>query len=102
MKNKLISILSVSALVLGLSACSTENKDSKPETEVKEPVVETFAAEYEMKGTTSSGKPKNDTFIFEGKTEDGIITELNFDIIRNKAAKVSIRKRYYGIFNEYL
>lgn len=93
MKNKLISILSVSALVLGLSACSTENKDSKPETEVKEPAVETFAAEYEMKGTTSSGKPKNDTFIFEGKTEDGIITELNFDIIRNKGSEGEYSKK---------
>lgn len=94
MKNKLISILSVSALVLGLSACTTTPKETKdPEPEVKEPVVETFAAEYEMKGTTSAGKPKNDTFVFEGKTEDGIITELNFDIIRNKGSEGAYSKK---------
>ena len=46
MKNKLISILSVSALVLGLSACSTENKDSKPETEVKERLWKTIQEKY--------------------------------------------------------
>ena len=28
-------------------------------------MVESFSAEYEMVGTTSAGKPKNDTFIFE-------------------------------------
>ena len=30
--------------------------------------AETFSAEYEMAVTTSSGQPKNDTFIFEGGT----------------------------------
>ena len=54
---------------------------------------ETFSAEYEMKGTTSAGKPKNDTFIFEGKTVDGVITELNFDIIRNKGAEGEYSKK---------
>ena len=49
--------------------------------------AETFSAEYEMAGTTSSGQPKNDTFIFEGETTDGIITKLNFDIIRNKGSE---------------
>ena len=88
---KLVSILSVSALVLGLSACA--KNDSEPKQEVNEPSVETFAAAYEMKGTTSSGKPKNDTFIFEGKTEDGIITELNFDIIRNKGLEGEYSKK---------
>lgn len=57
------------------------------------PVEENFAAEYEMKGTTSSGQPKNDTFIFEGKTTDGIITELNFDIIRNKGTEGEYSKK---------
>ena len=50
-------------------------------------MVEPFSAEYDMKGTTSAGKPKNDTFIFEGETTDGIITKLNFDIIRNKGTE---------------
>ncbi|MBP3428491.1 MAG: FMN-binding protein [Clostridia bacterium] len=54
---------------------------------------ETFSAEYEMKGTTSAGKPKNDTFIFEGKTTDGKITELNFDIIRNKGTEGEYSKK---------
>lgn len=54
---------------------------------------ETFSAEYEMKGTTSAGKPKNDTFIFEGKTVDGVITELNFDIIRNKGVEGEYSKK---------
>lgn len=82
---KLLSLLAVSALMLSLGACA-DNKpadDSNKQDETT-PVVEEFAAEYEMKGTTSAGKPKNDTFIFEGKTTDGVITELNFDIIRNK------------------
>ena len=53
-----------------------------------------FAAEYEMAGTTSAGKPKNDTFIFEGMTdENGIITELNFDIIRNKGTDAAYSKK---------
>ena len=52
-----------------------------------ETTVENFDVEYEMKGTTSSGKPKNDTFIFKGVTTDGVITELTFDIIRNKGTE---------------
>ena len=55
--------------------------------------VETFSAEYEMVGTTSSGQPKNDTFIFEGETTDGIITKLNFDIIRNKGSEDEYSKK---------
>ena len=54
---------------------------------------ETFSAQYEMTGTTSTGKPKNDTFIFEGKTENGVITELNFDIIRNKGTEGEYSKK---------
>lgn len=55
--------------------------------------METFSAEYEMVGTTSSGQPKNDTFIFEGETTDGIITKLNFDIIRNKGSEDEYSKK---------
>ena len=50
-------------------------------------------AEYEMKGTTSAGKPKNDTFIFKGKTTDGIITELEWDIVRNKGLEGEYSKK---------
>ena len=57
------------------------------------PKVETFSAEYEMQGTTSAGKPKNDTFIFEGETTDGMITKLNFDIIRNKGMEGEYSKK---------
>lgn len=85
MNKKLIATLTVFAIALGLTSCATAKKE--------EPVVETFAAEYEMKGTTSAGKPKNDTFIFEGTTEDGIITELNFDIIRNKGTEGEYSKK---------
>lgn len=46
-----------------------------------------------MVGTTSSGQPKNDTFIFEGETTDGIITKLNFDIIRNKGSEDEYSKK---------
>jgi hypothetical protein len=56
-------------------------------------VVESFAAEYEMVGTTSAGLPKNDTFVFEGETTDGIITKLNFDIIRNKGLEGEYSKK---------
>ena len=84
---KLFSLLTVGTLVLALGACST----------TKEPVVEEFSAEYEMKGTTSAGLPKNDTFIFEGETTDGIITKLNFDIIRNKGMEDEYSKKgLYG------
>ncbi len=91
MKKKLIATLTALTLVLGLTSCATETKDQGVTT--KTPVVETFAAEYEMKGTTSAGKPKNDTFIFEGTTEDGVITELNFDIIRNKGTEGEYSKK---------
>ena len=47
-------------------------------------IVETFAAEYEMFGTTSAVLLKNDTFIFEREPTDGIITNLKFDSIPNK------------------
>lgn len=91
MKKRLIAALAILTLAFGLTSCTTETKDKGIET--TQPVVETFAAEYEMKGTTSAGKPKNDTFIFEGTTEDGIITELNFDIIRNKGTEGEYSKK---------
>lgn len=78
---KVWSILLALALLLSVSACAESGK------------VETFSAEYEMVGTTSSGAPKNDTFIFEGETTDGIITKLNFDIIRNKGKEDEYSKK---------
>ncbi len=74
-------ILLVLALLFTAVSCAEEAK------------VETFSAEYEMVGTTSSGQPKNDTFIFEGETTDGIITSLNFDIIRNKGSEDKYSKK---------
>ncbi len=85
---KFLSLMLVAALALSLVACSSETEETTEETTetttTTEAVVETFETEYEMKGTTSSGVPKNDTFIFNGTTTDGIITELEFDVIRNK------------------
>ncbi len=86
---KLVSLLVSLVLVAGLVGCSseTETAETTPTPEATEEVsaTQTFSAEYEMLGTTSSGNPKNDTFIFEGTTdENGIITELYFDVIRNK------------------
>lgn len=96
MKRKLIFLLAAFALLMQ-SACSSNSSssqsDSGSDSETNEPVVETFSAEYEMKGTTSAGLPKNDTFIFEGTTEDGIIKTLNFDIIRNKGYEDEYSKK---------
>lgn len=78
---KLLGLVVGLMLVSGLAGCTSE------------PVVETFAAEYEMVGTTSAGKPKNDTFIFNGETTDGVITELTFDIIRNKGTEGEYSKK---------
>lgn len=78
---KVCSLLLVLALLLSVSACAEDAK------------VETFSAEYEMVGTTSAGLPKNDTFIFEGETTDGIITKLNFDIVRNKGTEDEYSKK---------
>lgn len=75
---KMLAMLLALALVFGAAAVAEEK---------------TFSAEYEMKGTTSAGKPKNDTFVFEGKTVDGVITELNFDIIRNKGTEGEYSKK---------
>ncbi len=93
---KLLAILAACAMALGLTACASTPKETTttptPE-ESTTPVVESFSAEYDIVGTTSAGKPKNDTFIFEGKTTDGIITELNFDIIRNKGLEGEYSKK---------
>ncbi|MGL5979196.1 MAG: FMN-binding protein [Erysipelotrichaceae bacterium] len=81
MNRKLLSAVAASTMLLSLAACSSS------------PVVETFAAEYEMVGTTSSGAPKNDTFIFEGETTNGKITDLTFEIIRNKGTENEYSKK---------
>ena len=105
-----MAALLATILVLSLAACSADSGETAQpttsaaeETTVSEteapteteagPVVETFSAEYEMVGTTSAGLPKNDTFIFEGETTDGIITKLNFDIIRNKGLEGEYSKK---------
>lgn len=88
MKKRILAIVCVLAMLTSFAACG--KNDSNDETTGAETSseatgkVETFTSEYEIKGTTSQGAPKNDTFIFDGKTTDGIITELTFDIIRNK------------------
>lgn len=78
---KLLTLILALALLVSAAALAEGGK------------VEPFSAEYEMKGTTSAGKPKNDTFIFEGETTDGIITKLNFDIIRNKGTEGEYSKK---------
>lgn len=93
---KLLAYLTASVMALSLTACGSATGGTEPSatTQPSEgPVVETFSAEYEMQGTTSAGLPKNDTFIFEGTTEDGVITELNFDIIRNKGLEDEYSKK---------
>ena len=67
---KQLAILAAGAMIMGLAACGSapkENQTTPTPEESTAPVVESFSAEYEMVGTTSAGKPKNDTFIFEGK-----------------------------------
>ena len=102
MKKKFMSISMILALSLGVAGCSNEdnesaNIDGDAVENTETPVVEEFAAEYEMKGMTSAGEPKSDTFIFEGETEDSIITKLNFDIIRDKGTDDEISKKdLYG------
>ncbi|MBR5004071.1 MAG: hypothetical protein IKY14_01235, partial [Erysipelotrichaceae bacterium] len=91
---KLLTLLAVFAMVLSLGACANNSAaDDSNKQEDNAPVVEEFAAEYEMKGTTSAGKPKNDTFIFKGKTTDDIITELEWDIVRNKGLEGEYSKK---------
>ncbi|MEG0076255.1 FMN-binding protein [Anaerorhabdus sp.] len=94
MTKNLTKISLALALVFGLTACGTKPAQETPNEEGKTTgEVVPFSAEYEMVGTTSSGKPKNDTFVFEGETTDGIITKLNFDIIRNKGTEGEYSKK---------
>lgn len=72
----------VMILTLLLLSCQSQFSQTKP-----------FFAHYEIVGTTSSGKEKKDTFVFDGETTDGIITKLNFDIIRDKGSKSEISKK---------
>ena len=100
MNKKIRSLAAVTLALSLLSACGPKTPDPTPtpdaptpSPEASGPVVENFSAEYEMVGTTSAGKPKNDTFIFEGTTEDGIIKTLTFDIIRNKGLEDEYSKK---------
>lgn len=76
-------------LTVGLTGCSSKPIDDKKEA----PVIAEFSAEYEVVGKASTGQPKNDTYIFKGKTTDGVITELYFDIIRNKDTDGAFSKK---------
>ena len=106
MKKKLIITITALVLALGAVSCGTDKKDpvETPEVETEtsaeaaeDKVGVPFAAEYEMKGMTSAGVPKSDTFIFEGITDNDIITELNFDIIRDKGTEEELSKKdIYG------
>ena len=90
---KLIALAALAA-VLGLSACSTGTTEPEATpTPSAEAVVEDFSAEYIVTGTSHSGHTYEDTYIFEGKTTDGIITELNFDIISNKGTDAELSKK---------
>ncbi len=108
MKKLLILLLAISMLMM--TACTSGDNEGDTDggmdtgdsgdnggTDDGQGMEESFSAEYEMKGTTSSGNPKNDTFIFNGTTMDGVITELEFDIIRNKGTEDEYSKKdIYG------
>lgn len=117
---KFLAIMMALVLVLGLSACAkkpaadpnadkqtgtttenqTDNKteEQKPEEPKDEPapepqpVVEQFSTEYDVKGSSYTG-PFADTYIFEGETTDGVITKLNFDVIRDKGTPKEYSKK---------
>jgi major membrane immunogen (membrane-anchored lipoprotein) len=91
---RIATILSAAVLAVSLTACGStaSSNDSNTATASASAAVP-FSAEYTIEGTTSSGKPKSDTFIFEGETTDGIITTLNFDIIRNKGTETEYSKK---------
>lgn len=91
-KKLLLTILAVT-VVFGATACSKDADKENTNIESENAKTDTFSVAYEVQGTTSSGKPKNDTFIFEGTTTDGIVTELNFDIIRNKGTENEYSKK---------
>ena len=79
---KIITIFAVLGMALSLVACGGNDA-----------VVEDFDVQYEVTGTTHSGAPKTDLWLFQGKTTDGKITELNFDIIANKGTDKEISKK---------
>lgn len=82
MKKGLISLLSA-LVVFGMVGCS------KP----AEPVVAPFSAELEKEVSAYGGASYVDTYVFEGETTDGIITKLNFDIIRDRGTETEISKK---------
>ena len=84
---KIFALLLVVLMSLTLSACGN---DEKPATDA---VVEDFTSHYEVTSTSYSGEEKVDSFIFEGKTTDGIITELNIDIISNVGTDKEISRK---------
>ncbi|MDO5418113.1 MAG: FMN-binding protein, partial [Lachnospiraceae bacterium] len=67
---------------------SKEAEETKAEAGAKEP----FQAEYEVEGSSYTG-PFRDTYVFEGETTDGIITSLNFDVIRDKGTEKEYSKK---------
>ncbi|MCI5773930.1 MAG: hypothetical protein MR210_05145, partial [Erysipelotrichaceae bacterium] len=101
MDKKFLKGLLAAGMLVSMSACAKpqddaqKSADASAPTETNDPATQTpFSAEYEMMGTTSAGLPKNDTFIFEGTVdENGIITTLNFDIIRNKGKEDEYSKK---------
>ncbi|ONI46573.1 hypothetical protein AN640_00665 [Candidatus Epulonipiscium fishelsonii] len=79
------------------SAPDTASEVPEPTAELTAPgnlVGKSFSGEYLLEGITSSGKPKNDTFIFKGTTDaNGIISTLEMDIIRNKDTEDEYSKK---------
>ena len=102
MNMKRLSALALAFVVAGCSSNTPTTSETPASSETPSSTqssanVVPFSAQYEMKGTTSAGLPKNDTFIFEGETTDGIITSLNFDIIRNMGTDEEYSKKdLYG------
>ena len=103
MNTKRFSVLALSFLLAGCASGTTTPSETTASTQTPSASETTtgnvvpFSAHYEMKGTTSAGLPKNDTFIFDGETTDGIITSLNFDIIRNMGSEDEYSKKdLYG------
>ena len=81
MKKLLVSLLSM-VVVFGMAGCS------KPE-----PVVSSFSAELNKEVTAYGGASYVDTYVFEGETTDGVITQLNFDIIRDRGTEKELSKK---------
>lgn len=77
---KLTSVLLVMAMLVG---CTSKEK--------VEAVVEEFDVSHIVDGTTYTGS-YTDVYHFVGKTTDGIITELDFDILRTMGDKTYSKK----------